>query len=64
VFVQVATGTHDPTPTTGEYVFEATKTTISLLESIAGSTGAPFAKDALTVALALLNACEVRKLSL
>ena len=48
------TGTHDVTPTT-----EATKTTISL-PTIAGSTGVPFAEDALAVALSVLNACEVR----
>ena len=51
-----ATGTHDVTPTTDS---EATKTTISL-PTIAGSTGVPYAEDALAVAYSLLNACEVR----
>ena len=57
--LQPADHGHQITPTLREYSFEAGKQTIELLEKAAGLIPVPFAKEAVGVALALINACEV-----
>ena len=47
------------TPTLGEYTFEAGKHTLEVLAIMASSSGVPFAKDAVHMALTLINLCEV-----
>ncbi len=47
-------------PGAKSYVFEATKKTIEVLQSVAGITGVPLLNDVLDIGLRVIDLCEVR----
>lgn len=61
---QFANDEEKATPSTTEYIYDGGKQTILILKAAAGFIPAPYIKDAIGVALAVIDACEVSALLL